>query len=301
MAEGSAKHDIIEVPDDEHEDFPNSGPQKLTEAQTYHNKINHIMDTFSKILDNDWKDTLRQTVTSLRKLMAKHWRAMAKADVDVVMKAVHDLGCVYLWQHLTPDGVDVTEPTAEIPVAWEFIRQLSEKKHKTEVKDLITTAFDHLSDVHTHMSSYAVNMSSLTKIVDPDMFQAVLKATAHPLIQVNIPNRYLNPVEEPQPKTTAEERLQKLEKVLLLRARAAYLVRELRYGLTRLLATAVWLHLKCKYFNSGMAKEACEAFEVRVKQLSKPPSKEKEGPKQCLKHKKSVKAQSAIKEGDDNE
>ena len=166
------------------------------------------------------------------------------------------------------------------------------------------------------MSSYVVNMSSLAKITDPDTFQAVLKATACPLIQVNIPDRYLNLVEEPQLKTTVEERLQKLEKVLLPRAGAACLVRELRYGPTRLLAAAVWLHLKCKYFNSGMAKEACEVFEVRVKQLSKLLTGkvylgrstmkrlapiEKEGPEQCLKHKKSMKAQSAIKEGDDDE
>ena len=32
MAEGGAKHDVIEVPDDEHEDFPDSGPQNLTEV-----------------------------------------------------------------------------------------------------------------------------------------------------------------------------------------------------------------------------------------------------------------------------
>ena len=47
------------------------------------------------------------------------------------------------------------------------------------------------------------------------------------------------------------------------------MVREPRYRLTILLATAVWLHLKCKYFNSGMVKEACEAFKVRAKQPSK--------------------------------
>ena len=46
-------------------------------------------------------------------------------------------------------------------------------------------------------------------------------------------------------------------------------MRELKYGPTRLLATAVWLRLKCKYFNSGTAKEACTAFEVRAKQLFK--------------------------------
>ena len=213
-------------------------------------------------------------------------------------------------------GVDVTEPRAEIPVTWEFLRQLPERKCKTEVKELITTAFDHLSKVHSHISSYVANMSSLTKIADPDIFQVVLKATACPLIQVNIPERYLNLVEEPQLKTTAEERLQKLQKVLLLRVGAVCLVRELRYGLTRLLAAAVWLHLKCKYFNSGTVKEACETFKVRAKQLSKllygkvylsrttmkrQAPEEKKGPKQCLKCKKSVKAQSAIKEGNDDE
>ena len=73
------------------------------------------------------------------------------------------------------------------------------------------------------MSLYATNMSSLTKIVDPDTFQGVLKATAHPLIQVNILERYLNPVVEPQPQTTLEERMEKLQKVLLPRSNAACL------------------------------------------------------------------------------
>ena len=109
------------------------------------------MDTFSEMLENDWKDALRETVTSLKHLMVKHWRAMAEADIEAVMKAVHDPGCMFLWQHLTPEGVDVTELRSEIPVAWEFLRQLPEKKRKTEVKELITTAFDHLSEAHTHI------------------------------------------------------------------------------------------------------------------------------------------------------
>ena len=71
-------------------------------------------------------------------------------------------------------------------------------------------AFDHLSKAHAHMSSYAANMSSLTKIADPDTFQAVLKAIVCPLIQVNTPEWYLNPVVEPQPQTTSEERMEKL-------------------------------------------------------------------------------------------
>ena len=175
MAEGGAhKPNIIEVVDDDLEDFPNSGPQNPAEAQTNQDRIDHIMDTFSEMLENDWKDAFGQTVTSLKCLMAKHWRAMAEADIETIMKSVHDPGCMFLQQHLTPEGVYVTEPRAEIPVAWEFLRQLPEKKGKTEVRELITMAFDNLSEAHGHISSYAANMSSLTKIMDPDTFQAVL-------------------------------------------------------------------------------------------------------------------------------
>ena len=67
---------VIEVPDD---DFPDSGPQNPVEAQSYRDQLNAIMSTFSDLLVDDWKDALRSTITSLKKLMVKHWRQMAKA------------------------------------------------------------------------------------------------------------------------------------------------------------------------------------------------------------------------------
>ena len=102
-------------------------------------------------------------------------------------------------------GADVTEPTAEIPIAWEFLHQLPEQKHKQEVRELIMASFDNLSEAHAHMSSYAMNMSSLAKIANPETFDAVLKATARPLIQINILERFLSPMSEPKLKTTAKE------------------------------------------------------------------------------------------------
>ena len=36
---------------------------------------------------------------------------------------------------------------------------------------------------------------------------------------------------------------------------------------TRILTAAVWLKMSKKYFNKGTAKEACEHFDVRAKQL----------------------------------
>ena len=192
---------------------------------------------------------------------------MAEADVEVVMKSIHNPSCIYLCQHLTTEGIDMTELVMEVPEGWTFIRQLPKKVWKTEVWELIVMCFDHLSEAHTHMSLFAANMSSLAKIINPETFNMVMKAAARPMIQINVPECYLSLVQDPPLKMTAEERLSQLEKVLL--PQVASLAQEPQYRPTQLLAAAIWLHLKCKFFNGGMAKEACITFEVQAKQLSK--------------------------------
>ena len=57
--------------------------------------------------------------------------------------------------------------------------------------------------------------------------------------------------------------------MILPTANALCLAHEPRNGPTHVLAAAVWLKLNCKYFNEGTAKEACDQFEVRAKQLSR--------------------------------
>ena len=161
----SKQPEVIKVPDDN--DFPDSGPQNPVEAQLYRDKLDAIMDTFSDLLVDNCKDALRLTITSLKKLMVKHWWQMAEADVEVVLKSIHDPSCVYLHQHLTTKGVDVMEPVTEVPEGWTFLRQLPKKVQKTEVWELIVMCFNHLSEAHAHMSSFATNMSSLGKIADP--------------------------------------------------------------------------------------------------------------------------------------
>ena len=183
------------------------------------------------------------------------------------MKSIHDPTCVYLHHHLTMEGVDMTEPATEVPEGWTFVRQLPEKVQKTEVWELIVTCFDHLSEVHTHMSSFVANISSLAKIANPETFDMVMKAAARPMIQINVLEHYLSPVQDPSPKMTAEERLAQLERVLL--PQVASLAWEPWYRPTWLLAAAIWLCLKCKFINGGTVKEACTTFEVWAKQLSK--------------------------------
>ena len=161
----------------------------------------------------------------------------------------------------------MVEPATDVPEGWTFLRQLPKKVWKTEVWELIMSCFDHLLEVHAHMSLFAANISSLAKIANPETFDMVMKAAVRPMIQVNVQECYLSLVQDPPPKTTAEECLSWLEKVIL--PWPTSLAQEPRYGPTRLLAAVVWLHLKHKFFNGGTAKEACTMFEVRAKQLSK--------------------------------
>ena len=202
--------EIIEVPDDN--DFLNSGPQNPVEAQSYRDKLNAIMNTFSDLLADNCKDALRSMITSLKKLMVKHWWQMAEADMDAVLKSIHDPSCVYLHQHLTTQGINMMELVTEVPEGWTFLRQLPKKVQKTEVWELIVTCFNHLLEAHAHMSSFAANMSSLAKIADPKTFDMVMKVAAQPMIQINVLECYLSPVQDPPPKTTAEEHLSQLEK-----------------------------------------------------------------------------------------
>ena len=73
MSSKSAPVEVIKVPDDDPDDFPNSGPQNPVEAQSYRDKIDDIMETFTDLLADDCKDALRSTIMSLKKLMVKHW------------------------------------------------------------------------------------------------------------------------------------------------------------------------------------------------------------------------------------
>ena len=185
---------------------------------------------------------------------------MAKADVDVVLKSIHDPSCVYLHQHLTTEDVDVAELATDIHEGWTFLRQLPKKVWKTEVWELIVLCFDHLSEAHTHMLSFVANISSLAKITDPETFDMVMKAAAQPMIQVNIPECYLSLVQDPPPKDHC--RRMSVPAGKSHPPQPSSLTQEPRYGPTRLLAAVVWLHLKCKFFNGGTAKEACTTFEV---------------------------------------
>ena len=126
-------------------------------------------------------------------------------------------------------------------------------------------ALDHASEVDAYVSTMCTRISSLTKIMDKETVDLVLHAVGGPLMQLNVPKRFTNLTVNARPKTIEEEQKEKLEKFILPHTDLPAVERAPKYGPTWLLATAIWLRFKSKFFNEGTVKEACRKFEVREK------------------------------------
>ena len=166
-------------------------------------------------------------------------------------------------------GVKVVDPPEEIPSGQQFLRQLPEWARRAEETAFIVDIFSHAGQAHQHLSEVCANVAALVKITDKTTLMAVINGAVWPLVQLNVPKGFLNPIEDKKAPTSEEEKKEKVKKTVLPIPDATCLKHEPRNGPTRILTAAVWLKLSHKYFNEGTAKEACERFLVRAKQLSR--------------------------------
>ena len=125
---------VIDLLEEEEEEWPDAGAQNLEEAQQYVDRINNIFDHLSELIHEDKKDALGTTIRNFKKWIVKQWVMMGDADINIVLHTIRDPATVYLQQHLTRGGVDVFDPPEDIPSGSEFIRQLPEREHDEQKK-----------------------------------------------------------------------------------------------------------------------------------------------------------------------
>ena len=82
--------EVITIPDneedeEEEEDWPESGPVNVNEAQKYIDQINEIFDSMTEMLHSDNKDALPKCIHNFHKLIVKHCHSMANADAEDVI------------------------------------------------------------------------------------------------------------------------------------------------------------------------------------------------------------------------
>ena len=259
--------DLVE--EEEEEEWPEVGAQNMEEAEHYTDKINNIFDHLSVLIHKDVKTALSQTVQNFKKVVTKQWESMGAANTDVVLRMIKDPTALYLRQHLMAGGIEVVDPPKELPSGEEFLQQLPEWARWAEEMAFIVDIFSHATQAHKHLSKVCANVAALAKITDKTTLMSVINGAVQPLVQLNIPERFLNPVEDKKVLTSEEEKREKVKKMVLPVPDATCLKHKPQNGPTHILTMAVWLKMSRKYFNEGTAKEACEQFNIRVKQLSR--------------------------------
>ena len=76
---------VVDLMEEEEEEWPEAGAQNPEEAERYVEKINNMFDHLSTLIHKDMKTALGQTIKNFKKIVAKQWEMMGEANVDVVL------------------------------------------------------------------------------------------------------------------------------------------------------------------------------------------------------------------------
>ena len=87
---------VIDLLEEEEEEWPDAGAQNPEEAQQYIDRINNIFDHLSELIHEDKKDALGMTIKNFKKLIVKQWETMGDAHVDIILHTIKDPTAVYL-------------------------------------------------------------------------------------------------------------------------------------------------------------------------------------------------------------
>ena len=187
---------VVDLVEEEEEEWPEADTQNVEEAEWYQDKINHVFDHLSELIHQDTKTALSQTIQNFKKVVTKQWDSMGAGDTEVVLQTIKDPTALYLRQHLMAGDIKVVDPPEEIPSGQQFLHQLPEWARQAEETAFIVDIFSHAGQAHQHLSEACANVAALAKITNKSTLMSVINGVVRPLVQLNIPEGFLNPIED---------------------------------------------------------------------------------------------------------
>ena len=79
----------------------------------------------------------------------------------------------------------------------------------------IISLFDQLSEAHAHMATAAANLSLIDKIFNTETFYMILRVSIRAMVQLTIPECFLDPIWDPDTDTLRDTMMHKIEWDLL--------------------------------------------------------------------------------------
>ena len=128
--------------------------------------------------------------------------------------------------------------------------------------------FSHVAQAHEHLSEVCVDVAALAKITDKTTLMSVINGVVQPLVQLNIPEGFLNPVEDKKAHDIGRREKRKSEKDGAGHPRChLFETQTSKRPDTHSHSGSVVKDVPVNTLMKGTAKKACEWFNVRAKQL----------------------------------
>ena len=172
----------------------NPGPSNVHKAEDYSTKLNGLFDELIDMLRQDNKDALETTIKNIKRHIQGMWINMTSARVDVTILMIKDPVCTLLRESIDQEPVTTSDPDDETPMGEDVLKRLPQAQSQA-MKEECINLFKNLSVATHHISIAMANLAALAKKVDPETFRIILKASAQPLVQINLMKKHLTPPE----------------------------------------------------------------------------------------------------------
>ena len=253
--------------------------------------INVALETFDDEIGSLQQVTrlkaYKNLVRAYRAALTEVWDLARFADVDLILDTVKDKEMRELV--VMASRLKVSEPTTHTEVENRKVptletitgamvsTYLSQKLPSTAVCEAIGDIFSELSKAHKAYAEAADGLAQMSTKVSPEHYTLILTAATAPVIQLVLPPGVTSPATAPQPPphqaTTPLGRaaiIDATKQKVLLDPNAPCLSECNKNTATCILATAIYLKLERKYFDSTHSRmEVSTAFCCNVSQLTK--------------------------------
>ena len=170
----------------------NPGPSNIHEAEDNSTKLNGLFDGLMYMLRKDNKDALETTIKNVKRHIQGTWTDMMSTRVDVTILTIKDPSCTLLRESIDQEPVTTSDPNDETPMSKNMMKMLPQVQSQA-MKEECINLFEYLSMATHHISIAMANLAVLAKKVDPETFRIILKASAQPLVQINLNEETLDP------------------------------------------------------------------------------------------------------------
>ena len=225
--------------------------------------------------------------TYYRDALTAIWPKATDASIKTVLKSVNDkplqeLKCMArLLKPNQPKPTVVTEKrtvSALENILGAMTSRLPQQNlPSTEVCGLISNIFSDLSTAHGFQAKAAQGIAELTSLITPEQMTLILAAAVPPTIQIVLPPGSASPLSTPPPPPTTaateaerQDVIRYCKKNILPDPAAECFNKCNKKAPTRVLATAIFCTLECKYFDERTPRaEVATMFQITTAQLTK--------------------------------